>query len=281
MKIRELEQEIKTELEAAGLEDPGFETRQIIAGILNIASGELMLREHQELSEETIKKTRHWAAQRVRGIPLAYLTGKKGFYKYEFFVEQGVLVPRPESELVVETALARVNARKLKVLNLADLGCGSGILGLCLLLEFPQAELIAVDSSAVAAKVTLRNAEALGVEKRMQMVVSEVERYSPPHRFELVVANPPYIAEGDTNVQPSVHQHEPHEALYAADNGLAAIAKWSEWAHLTLVPGGIFVCEIGAGQSSQVKDIMSKLNFSEIQVAKDFAGHDRVVSAQR
>jgi release factor glutamine methyltransferase len=192
-----------------------------------------------------------------------------------------VLVPRPESELVVETALARVKERGLEILNLADLGSGSGILGLSLLGELPKARLTAVDVSPAAARVTSINADALNLKSRMQMIEAAVESFTPAHDFELVVANPPYIAYDDADVQPSVVDHEPHEALFAADNGLAAIRGWSAWAHANLVSGGIYVCEIGAGQSAAAEDIMSKLGFRDIRVAKDLAGHDRVVSAQR
>jgi release factor glutamine methyltransferase len=281
MKTAELELEIKTELGAAGFDDPGFEARQLISGVLNLSAGELLMREHQELGPDIVKKSRHWAAERVRGVPLAYLTGKKGFFKYEFFVEPGVLVPRPESEHAIEVALRRTSEQKLHIKNLADLGSGTGILGLSLLVEFPAAHLTALDISAVAARVTRRNAEKLSVGDRFTMVEKAVEDFVPSEKFDLVVANPPYIAKGDANVQPSVVAHEPHEALFADGNGLGAIARWSRWVSLHLAPGGIFVCEIGTGQSAEVRDIMSGLNFREIRVEKDLAGHDRIVSAVR
>jgi release factor glutamine methyltransferase len=209
------------------------------------------------------------------------LSGKKGFFKYEFFVEAGVLVPRPESEHAIEVALQRTSERKLRIQNLADLGSGTGILGLSLLVEFPSARLTAIDSSPVAARVSRRNAEKLGVSEQVTMVEMAVEDYVPPEKFELVVANPPYIAEGDANVQDSVHAHEPHAALYADENGLGAIRRWSRWVNLHLAPGGIFVCEIGTGQSDRVRAIMSELNFRDIRVEKDLAGHDRIISATR
>lgn len=281
MKLRELELEIKTELEAAGFSDPGFEGRQILSELLGITSGQLILREHQELDAETIKKARHWTAERVRGVPLAYLSGSKGFFKHEFFVEPGVLVPRPESEHAVEVALARAREERLHVQHIADLGSGTGILGLSLLVEFPAAHLIAIDRSLTAVRVTKRNAEKLGVTNRANIIQSAVEDVTPLAKFELVVANPPYISESDPNVQRSVHEHEPHEALYSDENGLGAIKRWSRWTHQHLRAGGIFVCEIGAGQMDEVRDIMSKLNFKDIRLEKDLAGFDRILSAIR
>jgi release factor glutamine methyltransferase len=281
MKLRELELETKTELEAAGLADPGFEARQIISAALEFTAAELVTREHQDLDVKAIEKCRHWTAERVRGVPLAYLSGKKGFYKYEFFVEPGVLVPRPESELAIEVALRRTSEQKLHIRNLADLGSGTGILGLSLLIEFPAAHLTAIDVSPVAARVTRRNAEKLGALDRFTMVEKAVEDVVPLQKFELVVANPPYIARGDLNVQPSVEAHEPHAALFADENGLGAIRRWSLWAGIHLAPAGLFVCEIGTGQAVRVRDIMNRLKFRDIRVDQDLAGHDRIVSAVR
>jgi len=279
VKLRELELELKVELDAAGFADPGFETRQLLSNLMNISSGELLRREHQTVDDELQKKARHWAAERIRGMPLAYLAGKKGFYKYEFFVEPGVLVPRPETEHVIEVAINRVGEQKLQVNNLIDLGCGSGILAISLAQEFRGAHVYAVDASVPAIKLTERNAEKLGV--RVTAKLTRVEDFAPSARFELVVANPPYIAHGDANVQESVHAFEPHAALYALDQGLAAIRAWSQWAYHHMQEGGVLVMEIGTGQSGLVGSIMSGLGFKSVQVAKDLAGHDRVVSAVR
>src|SRR6185437_3911732 len=102
-----------------------------------------------------------------------------------------------------------------------------------------------------------------------------------PVPFELVVANPPYIAKNDPNVQPSVHAFEPHAALYADEQGLAAIRAWSQWAYRNMTENGVLVMEIGTGQSGLVRSIMSAIGFKDIQAANDLAGHDRVVSAVR
>ncbi len=218
---------------------------------------------------------RSWAQERARGVPLAYLTGKKGFWKNEFLVEPGILIPRPETEHVLEVALARGR----QVLNFADLGCGSGCLGLSLLKEIKTATLWTVDSSALACAVTQKNAKALGLEARV--VQSEVVAWRPPVQFELIVANPPYVALGDMNVQDSVHAFEPHAALYSGADGLDAIRAWSAWASRHLALGGVFVCEIGAGQMSAAREIMLGLQLEKIEIDKDLAGHERVISAER
>lgn len=277
MKTKELEQELRDRMKAAGLEDPGFEARQILCRILSVETSDLVMMDESDVASMAVAKARDWADQRAKGVPLAYLTGVKGFYKFEFLVRPGVLVPRPETEIAVEEALERTKGVKIKYI--ADLGCGSGCLGISVLSELQEAELFAVDASAVACETTLRNAQSLQAEDLVTVINRKVEDWTPEQPLQLVVANPPYIAEGDPNVERAVHEHEPHEALYSGADGLGAIRSWSAWASRFLAPGGVFVCEIGAGQSGAVKDIISKLSFAEIRTRKDLAGIERIVSA--
>jgi release factor glutamine methyltransferase len=273
MTVQELDHELRILLKDC--EQPAREARQILISLLAFSGAQLITSFDQKVEAALADRARHWASRRNEGYPLAYLTGKKGFYKFDFAVIPGVLVPRPETEHVVEVALARAQV----VRNFVDLGCGSGCLGLSLLSEWPEANLCAIDASPQATGLTLKNAEQLGLKSRTQVVTSEVERFKPERALDLVVANPPYIAEGDLNVQKSVHQHEPHEALYSGPDGLAAIRSWAKWSSHYLRPGGVFVCEIGSSQSDLVQEIMSASGFEKIQCAKDLAGHDRVVSA--
>jgi release factor glutamine methyltransferase len=279
MTIHELERQLATMFKGAGFETPGFEARQLLLAALNLEMGDLLSAEEMGVAPQLVQKIQDWMNQRIAGVPLAYLTGKKGFYKHDFLVMPGVLVPRPETEHVLEVALARVLEQRLTVRNFADLGSGSGCLGLSLLAELPSAKLFAIDSSDIAYENTRRNAKALKLDARFASVHAPVESWKATVRFELVVANPPYIALGDTNVQPSVHEHEPHTALYSGADGLTAIRAWARWAREALQPGGVFVCEIGSGQTQAVKDIIEGLGFQKTRVTKDLAGHDRVVSA--
>ena len=279
MIILDLEHEIASSFRAAGVGQPHFEARQLLLGLLNVAAADLFKAEDREAAPELVAKAQAWTAERLKGVPLAYLTGRKGFYKNYFSVTSGVLVPRPETEHVVEEAVARIYAEKLKVENFADLGCGSGCLGLSLLGEIQSAKLWAVDSSASACECTRRNAKALGLDGRVQVIDQAVESWQPTQALSLVVANPPYIATGDPNVQSSVHMFEPHQALYSGSDGLDAIRSWTAWTRKNLIPGGVFVCEFGAGQTEAVQEIISKFAFERIRVVKDLSGHDRVISA--
>lgn len=254
--MSDLQTEIATLFRENGIEQPDFEARRLIS------------------ESETPEQAREWAKRRLNGEPLAYLSGTKGFYKYEFSVGPGVLVPRPETEHVVEVALKR----KPTASTIADLGSGSGCIGLSLVSDLPEARLWAVEASDKACQTTAQNAEDLAVDDRVTVIFKNAEEWKPSRQFDLIVANPPYIAMGDKAVQKSVHDFEPHAALYSGADGLTAIRAWVPWAFQYLAPGGVFVCEIGTGQSPAVRSIMASSGFTEIEVVSDLAGHDRVVS---
>jgi release factor glutamine methyltransferase len=273
--------EIIATFAAAGMDGPQFEARQMVQECLGLTFAQLMSDPDRILSGEILSRLKEWSGQRAKGVPLAYLSGHKGFYKYDFLVEPGVLVPRPETEIVVETALRRIEERASTHL-MADLGSGSGCIGLSIASELTELLLWAVDVSAKACEVTRKNAIALGVMERVKIENSKVEEWKPGLAFDLIVANPPYICAKDTAIDPNVKKHEPHEALFAGEEGLEFVQGWAAWAYQHLRPkGGIFISEIGAGQSRSVQDIFAKQGFDQIQIERDLAGHERVISGIR
>jgi release factor glutamine methyltransferase len=257
-------------------EDPKLEARHLLMEALSLDLNGLILNGDNEVSQIDRAKVEMWKIERLKGLPLAYLSGRKAFYKSEFVVRPGVLVPRPETELVVTEALARAPGAK----RILDLGCGSGCIGLSLLKESPGAVLTAVDQSPVACEVTRENAVKLNLSGRVEIVNKAVEDLEEETPFDLVVANPPYIAVGDERVQKSVHDHEPHEALYAADEGLAAIRSWVRASVNLVGPAALLVYEIGSGQSAQVREIMAQSGFEDIRAARDLQNIERVISAR-
>lgn len=276
MTLKEIHDEFAARFRGEGFDDARLESSLLLRAILNLNSSEMLTRPDLELSSADESRARVWLAARLRGEPLAYLTGLKGFYKSEFLVGPGVLVPRPETELLVEIALRREPAGAL---YLADLGSGSGCVGLSLALERPGLQLWAVDASPVAVDFTRRNAERLGLSERTHVVHSRVEEWRPAEKFSLVVANPPYIPEGEPNVEPGVHAFEPHEALYSGASGLDALTAWAAWAAPRLRDGGVFVTEFGLGQAGAVEDILALAGFRHLEIARDLAGHERAISA--
>jgi release factor glutamine methyltransferase len=279
MTIESLLKAMVQTFDAAGLEQAHFEARQLVQEGLGLTFAQVMGQPDRILSPAEEAKLTEWQRRRLAGEPLAYLSGRRGFYKYDFYVEPGVLVPRPETELVVETVLRRVDDRPAPAATLADLGCGSGCIGLSLISELTGLRLWAIDMSAKACEVTLRNAAALDVTGRLQVENKKVVDWVPGLDFDIIVANPPYVAINDPALDAGVRAHEPAEALFGGEDGLEYLRAWTEWAMRHLRPLGLFVCEFGAGQSRSVQDMVAKQGFGQIQIERDLAGHDRVISA--
>jgi len=232
-------------------------------------------------------------ARRESGVPTQYLTGKQEFWGLEFEVTPDVLIPRPETEHVIEVALERLGpARKKEPLRIADVGTGSGCIAVALARELPNAEIIATDISAAALAVAQRNASRHSVASRVQFVETNLLDTIPPWRghparvdlpraFDLVVSNPPYIPLGErTSLQREVRAHEPEIALFAGDDGLAVYAPLIRDAAALLRSGGILVLELGYNSLAGVRELFDRSGvLSDIRVAHDLAGIPRVISA--
>lgn len=264
-----------------GYEQPHVEARLLVQEALGITLSQILSQPDRLLDSSAVEKISKWKQHRLDGMPLAYLCLHKGFYKFDFVVEPGVLVPRPESELVVETALARLDDYASRVEAIADLGCGTGCIGLSLAAEVSSAHLWSIDLSSQACSVTQKNASLLNFESRATVANDKVNSWEPGVRFDLIVANPPYIAENDSRVDENVRRHEPHLALFSGDDGLEAMRQWSRWALRHLKPKGIFVVEFGSDQAKDVGIIFDKVGFEGIRIERDLAGHDRVASATK
>ena len=262
-------------------EEASYEGRLLVQEALDLTLSQVMSHPDRELDAAAVTKIRAWTALRRKGQPLAYLARRRGFYKNDFIVEPGVLVPRPETELVVETAIRRANDFDSPVGLLADLGCGSGCIGLSLLCEMSAAHLNAIDAAELACAVTERNARALGVDERTSVECTSVDRWRVNHRFDLIVANPPYIPDDDPGVEPGVRAFEPALALFGGADGLRSLRDWSAWAFRHLEVGGVFVCEFGVDQGRAMREIFDQCKFTQVQVERDLAGIDRVISGLR
>ena len=268
---------------------------------------------HEEtLEPEQAEKYFALVARRIAGTPTQYLTGKQEFWGLEFEVAPGVLIPRPETEHVVEVALERFSvkhghsfARDTSLgaacggaLRIADVGTGSGCLAVALAKEFPEATVIATDISPVALAIAQRNASRHNVASRIQfhecnlldgflhsplttrhsLAPSEAEGPLP---FDLIVSNPPYIARNEASGLPrEVRDHEPHEALFGGAHGGELYAPLIAQAGQLLHSGGILVCEIGSGALDSVRPLLGDASvWAAVGVTNDLAGIPRVLSA--
>lgn len=223
-------------------------------------------------------------ARRVGREPLAYIIGGVEFYGRCFNVKPGVLIPRVDTEVLVECALEELRqASELKPL-VCELGVGSGCVLCSILAEVGSAFGVGVDVSETALEVTAENAAQLGLENRAELIKSNWFSDLPRKykgEFAIVVSNPPYIDPSEApTLQPEVRDHEPAGALFSADHGFAAIQHILSESHNWLRPGGLLLIEIGFGQERQALAMASRFPYSEIRSFADTAGIARVISAR-
>jgi release factor glutamine methyltransferase len=238
------------------------------------------------VTERSIAHLDSMLARLRDGEPLQYVLGHWSFRRLDLLVDRRVLIPRPETELVAEVAIERARSMP-RPIRCADLGTGSGAIGLSLLDELPRAavEVWLTDASMDALDVARANAAGLGVAAAGARFAHgswfDALPAGAEGTFHVVVSNPPYIAPGDAAVDLAVLQWEPHDALFSGDDGLDAVRAIATDAARWLQPGGWLVLEIGTGQGSSVASILAAAGLTEIEVRSDFAGHDRIAIARR
>lgn len=213
--------------------------------------------------------------QRSQGMPIAYLTGQKEFWSRPFIVNPHVLIPRPDSELLVELSLALLPADTHAAL--LDLGTGSGILALTLATERPHSNVTATDISLGALEVAQLNAKTLGIQN-VHFLHSDWFEHVAEASFDLIVSNPPYIAAEDPHLQQGDVRFEPETALISSEGGLEAIRKITAQAGRHLKNHGHLLIEHGYQQQAQVQDIFKQYHFSRINTHRDLSGNPRVTS---
>lgn len=211
--------------------------------------------------------------RRALGEPVAYLLGEKEFWSLTLRVGPGVLVPRPETELVVERGLAHLpDGQELAVLDLAS---GSGAIALAIAHERPLCRIVATDVSAAAVRTTLANARRLGLDERVE--VHKGEWFAPVagRRFDLIVSNPPYIAACDPRVEPGVLRYEPGDALFSGPTGLEALQVIADGAPACLRPGGWLVVEHGDTQGAAARALFTEAGLEDVHTFRDLGGRER------
>jgi release factor glutamine methyltransferase len=252
------------------------EAQWMLLDILNISLAEFLSNKNTQLTFEQQNTLSTMIAERLSGKPLAYVLGHQDFYGLRFLVNSHVLIPRSETELIIDLALASGNFK-----NVADLGAGSGCIGLTLLKKRPQARLWACDISESALDVVQSNARRLGVDERLETECGAVESLPPRKNCDLVVSNPPYIAQYDPRLDLDVLNFEPHLALFAREGGLEYYKLWIPWTFQSLSQWGRAFFEVGQGQAKDVEEIFKANGFRDVQKHTDLFGVERVVSAQK
>ena len=251
-------------LTSSGL-DPR-EARLLLAHVTGFSEASVLAFPERDLPEEVARRFAAFSTRRRDGEPVAYIVGEKEFYGLRLSVNPAVLIPRPETELLVDLALQR------EFSSVLDLGTGSGAIALAIKRHRPGARVVAVEASAAALVVAKRNGVALGldVEWRHGRWLEAV----PAERFDLIVANPPYVAMGDPHLADL--RFEPDSALVAGADGLDAIRDIAPSARAHLAPGGWLLLEHGRGQDHAVRSLLQTGGLEEVRTWPDLAGIPRV-----
>lgn len=228
----------------------------------------------QELLPEEAEVFAQSMQRRLLGEPVAYIAGRRAFWNFDLRVNPNVLIPRPETELLVELALSFLGERD----SVADLGTGSGAIALALASERPACQVIAVDRSAEALAVSRTNAFELGLHN-IEFRSGDWCAGLPPQKFHMIVSNPPYIDAEDPHLQSGDLRFEPTSALIAGDHGLADIETICRQAKDYLYTNGVLLLEHGYNQAAAVREILQNNQYSDIKSCQDIAGHLRVTMA--
>ncbi|WP_413292057.1 peptide chain release factor N(5)-glutamine methyltransferase [Bdellovibrio sp. HCB185ZH] len=288
MKLKEVLDKTTAFFKDKKLETPRLDAELLFAHSLKLERIQLYLKFDQPLSEAELSGLRELVRRRGQGEPVAYILGYRDFYKSRFEVSPATLIPRPETEQIVEEVLAWAKDKD-QAYTLLDLGTGTGCLGLSILKELPNAKLVSVDVSADAIAVAKRNAESLGLADRVEfvnadasnvdLVMASCRNFMGQNTIDILVSNPPYIANNDPAVQENVRKFEPSTALFAEDNGLALLKSWSKAYAPYLSSESVMMMEMGMSQGSVMQSYYSDLNiFKNVRVLKDLSGLDRVIA---
>lgn len=243
---------------------------------------EIYLKFDQPMSDQELARCRELVRRRSLHEPIAYILEAKEFYRSTFKVGPGVLIPRPETETLVEIVVAQLKDKNSEVRGM-DIGTGSGCIAASLLLEFPSLKMQAIEQSAKAANYARSNFEALSVQDRVQLInenFADVPLMDAS--LDFVVANPPYISLSDAEVEDAVKDFEPKEALFAENDGMDLIFRWSLKSAAALKPGGFLAFEIGHKQGDAVKKYLFDLHiFQKVEIMKDLSGKNRFLFANK
>jgi release factor glutamine methyltransferase len=275
--VGEVRRALTEKLRAAGIESPELDGRILVGHALGLDHTGLAAAEKQELSAAVVSKIEVLAARRLAREPVSRIVGEKEFWGHSFIVTPAVLVPRPETETVVELALSLVD--RAAVLRIVDLGTGSGAILLALLSELPHARGIGIDISADALDVARANAQRLGLAQHADFALRDFAAIDGT--FDLVVSNPPYIPSGDiAQLAPEVREHDPQAALDGGTDGLAAYRAIAVAARHLLAPAGHLVVEIGAGQEMAIGALFAHSGLAIKATRHDLSGIPRALAAK-
>jgi release factor glutamine methyltransferase len=261
-----------------GIESPRLNIEHLLADALGKRRIDLYLEFDRTLSEKELAPLREKVQRRIDGEPLQYLLGSWDFFGRAFRTDERALIPRPETEILVEIALKVIRAQPSSRNRLLDVGTGSGVLAITLALECPSLSVVGSDVSPLALNLARENAEAQGMERRIDWIESDLLQ-SVTGPFDFLVANLPYIPTAELpKLAPEV-QRDPQRALDGGSDGLAVIRRLVQDAPKILTGGAFVILEVGFDQADRVAELMRAQKFRDISVENDYQGVRRFVTA--
>jgi release factor glutamine methyltransferase len=274
-KAREALQAARIRLEATS-KNPRRDAELLLAYLLECDRVALVTHPERLLSPVEADQFESLLKRRLASEPIQYITGMQEFFGLQFEVSPAVLIPRPETEHLVESVLERFDREAN--LRIVDVGTGSGAIAVALAKTLPRCQVTAVDLSPAALEVARRNAKSHGVAERVTLLPSDLLAAVDRADFDVVVSNPPYVAEGEV-LEPQVANYEPHSSLYAGPTGLEVYERLIPQAAKVLKPEGWLMLEIGFGQSHALEGLLR--HWTEVTFLNDLQGIPRVVVAKR
>lgn len=276
----EYQRQLTQQLSTAGIANAALDARLLLQWGADLSQTELALRADEPVADAIVLAMRSLVTQRMGGKPLAKIIGRKEFWGRDFHVSEAVLDPRPDSETLIEAALAKLSPNCEQ--RLLDLGTGSGCLVLTLLAERPMARAVGIDKSRPALSMARRNAYRLGVRDRAALRHGDwFEGLTDDGGFDMIISNPPYIETAELAGLAAEVLHDPLTALDGGPDGLAPYRIITPQALRFLKPGGFLVFEIGATQGAQVSAMLGDAGFMAVETKTDLAGRDRVIIGQK
>ena len=280
LRILDLLKSTEKQLRAAGIESAQREAEWLLGAVVQADRANLYLMREQRLQQHEQAQFDALLQRRLRREPLQYILGTCEFYGFEFIVTPTVLIPRPETELLVEKVVELAAAFEKP--RIIDLGTGSGCIAVSLAKLIANAQVVALDISAAALEIAQANAKKLGVADRIVFRLADMTELNFDETFDLIVSNPPYILESERpGLQPEIHAWEPAAALYVKGDGLEFYRSIIDYSKKHLRSGGWVACEMASQRSTAIEKLFREAGLFQVQIIQDFAGFDRHVIGQQ
>ena len=257
------------------IKNPRLDSELLLSNSLNISRENLLLNLNKKINSNECKVFKSLLKRRTKKMPIAYILGYKDFWKSKFYINNSVLIPRPETELVVEEALNYLPKNKSK--NVLDIGTGSGCILISLLKERPKSVGTGIDISKNAIKIAKINAKLQHIDNRTRFINSDVDKYNSG-KYDLALSNPPYIKKTEiSRLEEDIRNFEPELALNGGSNGYSKIEKVIEKSSYLLKSNGKLILEIGYDQANFSSQLLKKYGFKINKISKDLSGKDRCI----